>query len=179
VPIVVDGLPDRLQGELVRVPPAAVWPWAVTALVPVAALVLLVALRRRALHTAAVVFALCACITAAVTALGFEFDTYASPGTWIAGLDEIVFVAIGLGVLVWGPPSARAPAAIGLGAVSVAVGVSKGAVFLHPVVLSVVPGAPARLLAAAAIGAGVAAMVAGGMSMPSLFAARTPVARRS
>jgi hypothetical protein len=170
VPIVVDGLPDRLQGELVRLPPPAVWTWAVTALVPAGALVLLIARRRRALDKAAVVFALCACIAAGVTALGFALDTYASPGTWIAGLDELVFLAIGIGVLAWGRPSARAPATIGLGAISAAVGLSKGAVFLHPIVLSVVPGTPARLLVTVAIGAGVAAAVAGGMSMPSLFA---------
>jgi hypothetical protein len=179
VPILVDGHPARLQGELVRVPPPAVWPWAGTALVPAAALVLLLAFRRRRVQTGAVVVALFACIAAVSTALGFALDTYASPGTWIAGLDELVFVAVGVGVLAWGPPAARAPAAIGLGAVSTAVGISKGAVLLHPIVLSVVPGALARLLVAVAIGAGVAAMVAGGMSMPSLFAARTPVTRRS
>jgi hypothetical protein len=179
VPILVDGLPDRLQGELVRLPAPTVWPWAATALAPAGALVLLLIRRRRGLQIAAVVFSVAACLAAAVTAFCFALDTYASPGTWIAGLDELVFVAIGIGVLAWGPPSARVPAAIGLGALSAAVGISKGAVFLHPVVLSVVPGASARLLVAVAIGAGGAAMVAGGMSMPSLFAARTPVTWRS
>lgn len=179
VPIVVDGLPTRLRGELVRVPPPAIWPWAVTVLLPAAALVVLIARRRRSLETAAVVFALSAGLAAAVTALCFALDTYASPGTWIAGLDELVFAAIGMSVLAWGPAPARVPAAVGLGALSAAVGISKGAVFQHPVVLSVVPGTPARLLVAVAIGAGAAAMVAGGMSMPSLFAARTPVTRRS
>jgi hypothetical protein len=179
VPILVDGRPDRLEGELVRVAAPTIWPWGLAALVPAGALVLLYARRRRALPIAAVVFALSACSAAAVTALGFALDTYASPGTWIAGLDELVFVAVGVGVLRWGPPSARAPASIGLGALGAAVGISKGAVFFHPVVLSVVPGGLARLFAAAAIGAGVAAAVAGGMSAQSLFAARAPAARRS
>lgn len=179
VPILVDGHPDRLEGELIRIPPPAIWPWALAALLPAGVLVLLFTRRRRALHIAAVVFALAACSAAAVTAVGFALDTYASPGTWIAGLDELVFVAVGVGVLAWGPPSARAPAAIGLGAISAAVGISKGAVFLHPVVLSVFPGELARLLAAVAIGAGVAAAVAGGMTAPSPFAARTSAVRRS
>ena len=60
------------------------------------------------------------------------------------GLDELVFVAVGFGVLAWGARSTRAPAAIGLGVLSAAVGISKGAVFFHPVVLSSFPGA-ARL----------------------------------
>ena len=141
VPIVVDGRPDRLAGRARPHPAARGLALGGAALVPAVALVLLFARRRRALHIAAVVFASVGLQSPRrSTALGFALDTYASPGTWIAGLDELVFVAVGVGVLAWGPPSARAPAAIGLGALSAAVGISKGAVFLHPVVLSVVPG---------------------------------------
>jgi hypothetical protein len=111
-------------------------------------------------------------VAAIVTAVGFALDDYASPGTWIASLDELVFVAVGFGVLAWGPRSAQAPAAIGLGLLCAAVGISKGAVFLHPIVLSSLPGTAARLFVALAVGAGFAATVLGGASLSIPPAAR-------
>ena len=163
VPLVVDGRPVRLTGELVRELRPAVWPWPVGAAV-CAALMLVFALLGRAMRVGSIVFAVAASIAAALTALGFALDTYASPGTWIAGLDELAFIAVGLGVLVWGPRPAQAPATIGLGLLAAAVGVSKGAVFLHPIVLSLLVGVAARLFVAISIGAGVAAAVLGGAS---------------
>lgn len=173
VPLLVDGRRGSLSGEIVRVPPPAVWPWAVAVLVA-CTMVTLALLRLRALRVAALVFAVAAGVAAAVTAVGFALDTYASPGTWIAGLDELVFIGVGLGVLAWGPRSAQVPAAIGLGLLGAAVGISKGAVFLHAIVLSSLPGTAARLFVAVAIGTGVAAAVLGAVAFSIPSPARRP-----
>lgn len=168
VPLVVDGRRTLLTGELVRLPAPALWPWAIVAtLLAGATTVLALGRRPRALHISSVGVGVVAAIAATATALGFALDAYASPGTWIAGLDELVFIAVGLGVLAWGPRKAHAWATIGLGLVSSAVGLSNGPVFFHAIVLSVIPSATARALVAAAIGAGVAAAVLGALSYTS------------
>jgi hypothetical protein len=179
VPILVDGRAARLEGELVRVPAPARWPWALMVLLLASVLVVLAVARRRALRTVSLVVASVASVAAVVTAVSFALDTYASPGTWIAGLDEVFFVIVGAGVLAWGSQAAQIPAAIGLGLVSAAVGISKGAVFLHPLVLSVLPDGIARAFVALAIGGGVAAAVLGGASTPRPFAVGRPTVRRS
>jgi hypothetical protein len=56
--------------------------------------------------------------------------------SWIAVADEFVFAAVGFGVLAWGPRNADVPAAIGLGLLGLATGLSEGGVFLHGGVLS-------------------------------------------
>jgi hypothetical protein len=61
----------------------------------------------------------------------------------------------------WGPRSLHVAAALWVGLVSMAVGLLDGAVFLHPIVLSVLPGAVARLLVVTALGAGLGAAVVG------------------
>jgi hypothetical protein len=48
-----------------------------------------------------------------------------------------------------------------VGLVSVAVGLLDGAIFLHPIVLAVLPGTAMRILVATAIGAGLAATALG------------------
>jgi len=70
----------------------------------------------------------------------------------------------------------QAPATIGLGLLAAAVGVSKGAVFRHAIVLSLLPGTAARALVGLAIGAGVAAALLGGASYSGLFPASRSVA---
>jgi hypothetical protein len=162
VPLLVDGRRARLTGELVRDPRPLIWPWLVAAALWIGAILAFAFLRRRSLSFASVASAVAASVAAAITALGFALDTYASPGTWIAGLDEIAFIAVGLGVLAWGPRAAQAPATIGLGLLAAAVGVSKGAVFLHPIALSLLPGLATRLCVALSIGSGVVAALLGG-----------------
>ena len=99
-------------------------------------------------------------VAAAVVALAFIASAYADPGTWIAGVDELFFIGAGIGVLRWGPPAARLPSAAWLGLVGLAVGLSKGQVFLHALVLAALPGTLVRVAAAVAIGAGLAGAAA-------------------
>jgi hypothetical protein len=180
VPLLVDGRRSRLTGRLVRYPRPAVWPWLAAAALWIGAILIFALRRRRSLSFASVVLAVGASVAAAVTALGFALDTYASPGTWIAGLDELVFIAVGLGVLAWGQRAAQAPAAIGLGLLAAAIGVSKGAVFLHPIALSLLPGFATRLCVTVSIGAGVAAALLGGASYSgSSAASRRAMPRRT
>jgi hypothetical protein len=172
VPLLVDGRRRRLTGELVRGRRPAIWTWAAVAALLACAVLALTLFRPASRLRLSLVMAGVAGVAATVTAVGFALDDYASPGTWIASLDELVFVAVGFGVLAWGPRSARAPAAIGLGLLCAAVGISKGAVFLHPIVLSSLPGTAARLFVALAVGAGFAATVLGGASLSIPPAAR-------
>ena len=147
VPIAVDGRLTVIQGVTDRRPRPSLALWAV-ALGAFAVVVFVL----RSPVAAGVVSSLAAIVVAAAFALG----TYASPGTWIAGVDEVIFAAAGVGVLRWGPPSARLPSALWLSLLGVAIGLSKGEVFLHAIVLSALPGALVRALTVVAIGAGIA-----------------------
>jgi hypothetical protein len=181
VPLLVDGRRARLTGELVRDPRPVIWSWLAAVALSIGAILAFAFLRRRSLSFASVASAAAAAsVAAAITALAFALDTYASPGTWIAGLDELVFIAVGLGVLALGQRAAQAPAAIGLGLLAAAIGVSKGAVFLHPIALSLLPGFATRVCVALSIGAGVAAALLGGASYSGSSAAgRRAMPRRT
>jgi hypothetical protein len=158
VPLLVDGRRARLTGHLSRLPAPSLWLWLGVLICLLGLAASPVVLRRGELvRSGAVGCALVAIAASVVIALAFALDTYASAGTWIEGLDEIAFLAVGLGVLLRGPESFHLGAAIGSGLVGVAVGLSKGAVFLHPIVLAILPGTAVRLLVIAAIGAGLAA----------------------
>jgi len=157
VPLVVDGKRSRMHGELVREPAPAHWPWLAFALSVVPALVL----GRRRRHAGAVALGVLAGGASVVTSAAFALDVYASPGTWILGLDALAFVAAGLGVLVRGPRDWHAAAALSLGLTAVAVGLAKGDVFLHPIVLSVLPAFATRLVVTMSIVAGASATALG------------------
>jgi hypothetical protein len=159
VPVVVDGRHTSISGEIVRLPRPTLWPWIVLLVVVAVAAV---AARRR-LRSATIAFGAAAGVAAVVTAAAFAADTYASPGTWIAGADEVAFAAVGLGLLAFGPEVARVGAAIGLGLLGVAVGLSKGDALLHSLVLSALPGALTRLLVVVSVAAGAAAAILGGL----------------
>jgi hypothetical protein len=135
------------MGVTKRLPRPSLWIWA-GVLVAVGIAV--------AATRSAIAAGILSAAAAVVVAIGFMLSAYADPGTWIAGVDEIFFVAAGLGVLRWGPAAARLPSALWLSLVGLAVGLSKGQVFLHALVLSAVPGTAARLLTVVAIGSGVA-----------------------
>jgi hypothetical protein len=165
VPIVVDGRRSVLAGTLRRYPKPALWPWlALLAAFVIGASALALAFPGDARRSAAIGLAVVAAAASVVTALVFSFDAYASPGTWIASFDEIFFAVVGVGVLIRGPTRWHVPAAIGLGLLSVAVGISKGAVYFHPLVLAIVPGGLARVLAIVSVGSGLAAAALGGAS---------------
>jgi hypothetical protein len=171
VPLVVDGTRTRLSGEIWRVPRPSRLPWlGLTAAFLLATSLLLLARRRLPLRQTAVAFGLLAAAAEVVTAAGFALDRYASPGSWIAGGDEAVFTAVGVWFLVRGSRQAQGPAAAGLGLLGIFVGASKGAVFVHGDVLSVLPAGGARAAVALAIGTGIVALVCGG-----LLVAATPM----
>ena len=147
VPVAVDGRRETIAGATDRRARPSLALWAVA----VAAFVLAACVLRS--PVAAGVLSSCAAI---IVAAAFALSTYASPGTWIAGVDELVFAAAGVGVFRWGPPSARLPSALWLSLLGVAIGLSKGEVFLHAIVLSALPGTLVRALTVIAIGAGIA-----------------------
>jgi hypothetical protein len=96
-----------------------------------------------------------------VVEVGLAFDAYASPGTWIEAVDSTVFLVVGLGIMLRGPQNLRMAGAVGVGLVSLAVGLLNGAVLLHPIVLAMLPGPIVRLALASAVGAGLSVGVLG------------------
>jgi hypothetical protein len=171
VPLTIDGHPAALAGELTRLPAPSLPVWAGILAVVLAAGIAPVLRRRDLLPVVVVDLAGVAGTAAAGAALVFALDAYASPGTWIEAADAIAFLAVGFGVLVRGPAHAHVLAAIGVGLVSLAVGLLDGAVFFHPIVLAVVPGWCARMLCVVAIGAGVGAAGLGCASYAGTLAA--------
>jgi hypothetical protein len=162
LPLLIDGRTSAMHGELRRFPGPSPWIWLALfgAWLGVSALVLARGGGDR-IRAGAMVLGGVAAVAAAITGVAFALDAYASPGTWIEGLDAMAFLAVGLAVMWRGPRSLHVAAAIWVGLVSMAVGLLDGAVFLHPIVLSVLPGAVARLLVVTALGAGLGAAVVG------------------
>jgi hypothetical protein len=160
VPLTVDGRPARIHGELVRVAPPSLPLWAAIALLCAIPAVLLRAHTRKG----AIVFALVAAGGAAVTTAAFAFGVYANPGTWIIGFDALALIAAATGVIVRGPDEWHAGAAVGIGLVALVVGLAKADVFLHGVVLSVLPSLATRVAVALTLGAGIAATTLGAAS---------------
>jgi hypothetical protein len=164
IPVILDGRRSNIRGETWRLGRPALWPWLTLLLLFLAGSALLSLPRRARLRRAtAIVFGSIAGTTAVAAAIGFAIDPYASPGSWIAGFDELAFVAVGFAVLIWGPPKAHVGAAIWLGLIALAVGLSEAPIFLHALVLSTFSGFAARLLAITAIGAGLAATALGAL----------------
>lgn len=161
IPILLDGHRAQIVGRARRYPRPRLWLW----LVPLATLCLLV-LRLRTCAQARVdqVCILAGAVAAAASltlSAGFVISPYASAGTWIAAVDEAVFLAVAAAATIRAPPRFRALGGASLGLVALAVTLSKGAIFLHPVVLSTLPGTLSRALAFAAAAAGTSAVVLG------------------
>jgi hypothetical protein len=172
VPLVVDGHSARLEGVLRRFAAPSIWLWlgALMCVLALGAAPLLFRGRDLA-RAAAKSFAAVAAGASVTVAAALALDAYASPGTWIAAFDAIAFIAVGLWVLLRGAKHLRLAGAIGVGLVGVAVGLLAGPVFLHPIVLAVLPGTIVRLLVVAAIGAGLSAAVLGCLFYDEIFAA--------
>jgi hypothetical protein len=180
VPLVIDGRDGVLSGRLRRFPEPPLWLWLLalacwlgTGAVP------LIRHRHDQARRWAIVLALVAAAAATVVALAFALDAYASPGTWIVGVDVVIFLAVGVEVLRRGPRHLHIAAAIFLGFVSVALGLLNGAVFLHPIVLAVLPGTVVRLLVLTAIGAGASAAILGATRFSEIIADTAPPAAGS
>ncbi|HZP73960.1 MAG TPA: hypothetical protein VFA97_11350 [Gaiellaceae bacterium] len=160
VPIVVDGRRSSIVGVVWRVPPPSLWPWLVLALLaPVCAFLLGFRRGQSRLQTLSVWLGFASVACALIAAAGLALSVYASPGTWIAAFDETAFGLACAAVVRWGPPAFRAAAGGGMGLLGLAVGLSRGAVFIHSIVLSVLPGPATRALIALAVGSGLAAAV--------------------
>jgi hypothetical protein len=164
VPLIVDGHPARLEGELRRFPAPSLWLWLGILAVILAAGVFPLTLRRHGLAgPASIWFGVIAACACCVVLIAFALDAYASPGTWIEAVDAFAFIGVGVWALLRGPRQWHVAAAIGLGLVALAVGLLEGSIFLHPVVLAVLPGTATRIADILAVGAGLGAAVLGGL----------------
>ena len=162
IPIVVDGRSARLTGELERVERPPAWPWIVVGLPFVLVTALLLVRRRMSrVRAAAVILGVTSAVGMVATAAGFAFDSYGSGGKWVAAANELVFALVGIAFIMRGSPQVKAIAGGALGFLGLGVGLSKIPVFLHGVVLSVVPATIARLIVSVTIFAGAAATALG------------------
>jgi hypothetical protein len=165
VPLLVDGRRARLKGELQRVPAPSPWLWlAVLTGVLAAGLWPLVIGRRDQAGSAAIGCGVTAAAASAVIVVGFALDAYASPGTWIEGLDVLAFIGVGAWGLLAAPPQWHVAAAAALGLIGLAVGLLEGAIYLHSIVLAVLPGGAIRIADIIAIGAGIDAAALSALS---------------
>ena len=165
VPVVVDGHAARLEGELRRFPAPSLWLWLVILTLILVAGAFPFGLRRRDLAgPASVWFGVIAACACGVVLVAFVLDAYASPGTWIEAVDAIAFIGVGAWALLRAPDQWHVAAAIGLGLVALAVGLLEGAIFVHPVVLAVLPGTATRVADILAVGAGLVAAGLGGLA---------------
>jgi hypothetical protein len=160
IPLLVDGRRARLTGELVRVDAPPLWPWVALGL-PFVAVTGFVLLRRRRLERTEVALGALAAAATLLTAAAFSFASNASEGRWVEAGNEAVFALVGLAVVARGSRDARVIAAGALGLLALAAALTKVPVFLHGVVLSVVPATPARAAVALTIWIGAAATALG------------------
>jgi hypothetical protein len=115
----------------------------------------------RGVRVGAIAFGVAAAIGLVVTGAGFAFDSYASEGKWVEAANELVFVLVGVLVVMRGKPDTRAIAGGALGLLGLGVGLSKLPVFVHGIVLSVLPATVARAAVALTIATGAAATCLG------------------
>jgi hypothetical protein len=162
VPLVVDGRTTRVEGEIWRVGAPSLWPWVALGAVFLAVTALLLASRRKPLLRAATLGL--GTLTAAATIsaeAGFALERSASTGTWLEGVNVLVFTIVGLVFVVLGSRDVRALAGGALGLLGLSVGLTKLPVLLHGVALSALPDLAARAAVVLAIAAGAAAAVVG------------------
>jgi hypothetical protein len=171
VPVIVDGRRSRLEGQLWHFAAPSPLPWlGLLAALLAAGLAPLVRHRQDRYGPAARVLAVAATAASVVILAAFALDAYASPGTWIEGIDAIAFLAVGVWVLFRGPPRWQLAGAIGLGLVALAVALLELPIFLHPIVLAILPGDAVRVLDVVALGAGLDAAALGCL----VYVASTP-----
>jgi hypothetical protein len=161
VPLIVDGRPAALAGEIWRVPAPSLWPWLLLGTPFALAVAWIVVRARDRLRPAAAILGVVAAASVVAAAAAFALAGSATEGRWVEGANELVFALAGTIVLARGTPNARALAAGGLGLLALAVGLGKLPVLLHGVVLSAFPATATRLAVSVAIWAGAAASALG------------------
>jgi hypothetical protein len=158
VPVRVDGRPARLTGVTERVAAPPWWPWLALAAPFALATALLLRSERAAVALGAI-----AALATVGAAVAFAADRYASKGTIVESVNEVLLAVAGLLVLrfVTQPPAARFGVAAGLGTLALFIGLTKFPALTRGVVLSVLPADVSRVLVAVALAAGAGAVVIG------------------
>lgn len=179
VPIVVDGRPSRLAGEVWRVGAPSPWPWlAVGIPFLIFTIALLLMGRPRVVRIGAVSLGVAATVALIVTESGFAFDSYTSSGKWIEAGNASVLGVVGLAVIARGSPDAMGMAGGALGLLGLSLGLTKMPVSLHGVVLSIVPATMARLAVGLTICSGATATILGLAVFSSALERQDPAVAR-
>jgi hypothetical protein len=169
LPLVVDGRPASVEGEIWRVDAPAFWPWLlVGGALPALAALLLATRRNALLRPAAVGLGVLAAAATIWLETGFALASTATAVSWVESANVLVFTLAGLAFVVFGSGDARPVAGGALGLVGVFVGLTKLPVLLHGVVLSALPDLGVRVAVVLAISAGAAAAA---VAVPVFFEA--------
>ena len=160
VPLLVDGRPTRIGGEIHRVSAPSAWPWiAVGAMFAVVTGVVLARRSAGRLRGACVVLGWIAGLATILAAVGFATASTASEGMVVQSVSEIVLALVGIVFLIRGSRETRAVTGGLLGLLALAAGLTKLQALTHGIVLSALPGQLARLAVVVAISAGAAAAI--------------------
>jgi hypothetical protein len=145
VPLVVDGGPTEIQGEVRHQAAPAIWPWLLSTLLALGA-VSLVAARctdrvAGALGQALASVAAVAAVTALIGVFAFEQGTVQ---TWVAWGWGAVIALFGVGVVMLTPSDRKRFAVLGVAALAASPDFGLLGVFRHGFVLSALPGQVTR-----------------------------------
>jgi hypothetical protein len=163
LPLLVDGVPVRVSGELSRVRPPPLWLPFTFAVPFFAAILLLVAWRRDSLELGARILGGIAATAALVSVLAFMLDPNASTARWVVGGNVSVLAIGALFALVFGSREVRFGTAALVGCLGMFAALYHFAIYTHGVVLSILPATMTRAAVAIALWAGLAAIVAAGL----------------
>jgi dipeptidyl aminopeptidase/acylaminoacyl peptidase len=162
IPLLVDGRPTRLVGSIRRLPRPSHWaPAGLAGLLAGATAILLLWRRRRMLARVAPGAGALAAAAVGAVAISFALSGYATAATLVTSVDEILFAAVGVGLLVRAGPAGRAGAVAGLGLLALFTGGTKVAALLHSGVLSALPSDLARSVVVLALTSGAVAAACG------------------
>jgi hypothetical protein len=159
IPIVVDGRPDRIAGQLWHAQGPLLWPWLALLGLTLATAAVLTRQRRGRAERAAIV---CACIAgsaAEVLSLGLSFGPgVPSSRAWVDVPTSVAIATVAITLFARFPESRNAvPGLVGL--VATLVGLGDASVLVHGYVISSLPAAVIRAAAATAVCAGLIAAV--------------------
>lgn len=160
IPLVVDGRPAEIRGEVRRRPAPAVWPWLLSTLLALGGLGLLAARSSgrvaRALGQGLASLAAVAAVAALIGVFAYQQGTVQ---TWFAWGWGGMIALFGVGAVLWTPSDRRRFAVLGVSALAASPDLGLLGLFRHGFVLSALPAQVTRAAVAISLVAAFGSMI--------------------